>query len=127
MVAGYSNVAGKVRVIDVEESVIGVVRMKREPEQTALATTAHQSRDVQRKVWEGAYPPIRIRICPVCCTMKSRPLPSPAFVTVTGQVQTGDDVLQLDGRPGWGASREPPGEIGPPKSPPERGGEVRGR
>ena len=48
-VAGNHGVTVYVRVINVEESVIGVVRVKSEAEQTLLATTAHQFMDIQER------------------------------------------------------------------------------
>ena len=111
LVAGHHGVARDIRVIDVEESVVSVVGMEGEAEQTALAATAHQSRDVQER-----------------CGKKRATIQDPdlsrllnnedAATAVPGirdrdwRCETGGDLLQLDGRPGWGAARELPGEIG---------------
>jgi hypothetical protein len=48
-VAGHDGVARVVCVIDVEESVIGVVRVEGQAKQALLATTAHQVMDIQER------------------------------------------------------------------------------
>lgn len=47
LVSSNGNVAGEIGIVDVEKSVIGVVRVKGQAQQTLLAATSHQLMDIQ--------------------------------------------------------------------------------
>ena len=85
--------------------------MKCETKQTPLTAAAHQSRDVQERCGKkraATQDPDLSRLL----HNEDPATAVPSVLDGNWQVQTGDDLLQLDGRPGWGASRELPGEIG---------------
>jgi hypothetical protein len=47
LVSSNRNVARKIGIVDVEKSVIGVVRVKGQAQQTLLAATSHQLMHIQ--------------------------------------------------------------------------------
>ena len=78
------GVAGEVRVVDEEPRVGRVVRVEGEPEQPTLAAAGDRGLTMSRNGRATTVPSRTTWIRPACSTTKSRPLPSPALVTSTG-------------------------------------------